>query len=87
MSEHLQDSQHIQASLCRVSLQKYQTLTTGSSKMMMTKFLTLSCLTLGSVLTYLSGHDIYWSAGIVPLVAYTFGVLIVGAGIRAVLKG
>ena len=35
----------------------------------------------------LSGHDIYWSAGIVPLVAYTFGVLIVGAGIRAVLKG
>ena len=36
---------------------------------------------------YLSGHDIYWSAGIVPLVAYTFGVLIVGAGTRAVLKG
>lgn len=54
--------------------------------MRLEKALTVMCLILGSVLTYLSGHDIYWSAGIVPLVAYTFGVLIVGAGIRAVLK-
>ncbi len=53
----------------------------------MEKVLTVICLCAGSILTYLSGHDIYWSAGIVPLVAYTFGVLLVGAGIRAVLKG
>jgi hypothetical protein len=54
--------------------------------MMMPKFLTLTCLILGSVLTYLSGHDIYWSAGIVPLVAYTFGVLIVGAGSQRLIQ-
>jgi len=50
------------------------------------KLLTVFCLVLGSVLTYLAGHDIYYMAGVVPLVAYTVGVLIVGAGIRAVLK-
>ena len=51
------------------------------------KGLTVISLSLGSVLTYMAGSDIHYSAGIIPLVAYTFGVLIVGAGIRAVLKG
>lgn len=50
------------------------------------KALTVMCLSLGSVLTYMSGHDILYSTGIVALAAYTVGVLIVGAGIRAVLK-
>lgn len=53
---------------------------------MIEKLLTVFTLTGGSVLTYLAGHDLYWMAGIVPLVAYTVGVLVVGAGIRAILK-
>mgnify|MGYP003111439685 FL=1 len=54
--------------------------------MRLEKTLTGMCLSLGSVLTYMAGHDILYSTGIVPLAAYTIGVLIVGAGIRAVLK-
>lgn len=54
--------------------------------MRLEKALTVLCLSLGSVLTYMSGHDILYSTGIVALAAYTVGVLIVGAGIRAVLK-
>lgn len=50
------------------------------------KIMILFCIVLGSILTYLSGHDIYWSAGIVPFVSYTVGVMITWAGIRAVLK-
>jgi hypothetical protein len=53
----------------------------------MEKVLTVTCLCAGSILTYMAGSDIYWSAGIVPLVAYTIAILLVGAGIRAVLKG
>tara|TARA_R100001463_G_scaffold3391_5_gene13893 strand:+ start:1242 stop:1349 length:108 start_codon:yes stop_codon:yes gene_type:complete len=34
----------------------------------------------------MAGSDILYSTGIVALAAYTVGVLIVGAGIRAVLK-
>ena len=50
------------------------------------KGLTVISLSLGSVLTYMAGSDILYSTGIAPLAAYTVGVLIVGAGIRAVLK-
>jgi len=51
------------------------------------KIITVFFLVLGSILTYLSGESIVYHSGYADLVAYTVGVLIVGAGIRAVLKG
>jgi hypothetical protein len=50
------------------------------------KVLTVFCLILGSLLTYLSGESIVYHSGYVDLVTYTVGMLVVGAGIRAVLK-
>lgn len=54
--------------------------------MRLEKAMAVMCVSLGSVLTYMAGSDIFYSTGIVALAAYTVGVLIVGAGIRAVLK-
>lgn len=51
------------------------------------KLLTVFCLILGSILTYLSGDSIVYHTGYMALAVYTLGVLVVGAGIRAVLKG
>jgi len=51
------------------------------------KAITVISLCAGSVLTYLAGDTIIYHTGYIDLAAYTVGVLIVGAGIRAVLKG
>jgi len=55
--------------------------------MRLEKGLTVICISLGSVLTYLAGDSIVYHTGYMDIAAYTVGVLIVGAGIRAVLKG
>ena len=54
--------------------------------MRLEKAMAVMCISLGSVLIYMAGSDIYYSAGMAALLAYTVAVLIVGAGIRAVLK-
>ncbi len=53
---------------------------------MIEKALTLMCVVAGTLLTYMAGHDIYWDSGAVTLVAYTIGVLALGAGIRSIIK-
>ena len=53
---------------------------------MIEKALTLSCVVAGTLLTYMAGRDIYWDSGAVTLVAYTIGVLALGAGIRSIVK-
>jgi len=53
---------------------------------MIEKALTLMCVVAGTLLTYMAGHDIYWDSGAVTLVAYTIGVLALGAGIRSIVK-
>jgi len=53
---------------------------------MIEKALTLLCVVAGTLLTYMAGHDIYWDSGAVTLVAYTIGVLALGAGIRSIIR-
>lgn len=53
---------------------------------MIEKGLTLICVVAGTLLTYMAGHDIYYDSGIASLVAYTVGVLALGAGIRSIIK-
>ncbi len=53
---------------------------------MIEKALTLMCVVAGTLLTYMAGHDIYWDSGAVTLVAYTIGVLALGAGIRSIIR-
>ena len=53
---------------------------------MIEKALTLISITTGTLLTYLAGHDIYWDSGVVTLVAYTIGVLALGAGVRSIIR-
>lgn len=53
---------------------------------MIEKALTLLCVVAGTLLTYMAGHDIYWDSGVVTLVAYTIGVLALGAGIRSIIR-
>jgi hypothetical protein len=53
---------------------------------MLERALTLMCIVAGTLLTYMAGHDIYWDSGVATLVAYTIGVLALGAGIRSIVK-
>ena len=53
---------------------------------MIEKALTLLCVVAGTLLTYMAGHDIYWDSGAVTLVAYTIGVLALGAGVRSIIR-
>ena len=54
---------------------------------MIEKALTLLCVIVGTLLTYMAGHDIYWDSGVASLVAYTIGVLALGAGVRSIVRG
>lgn len=54
---------------------------------MIEKALTLIAVVGGTLLTYMAGSDIYYSAPPVALIAYTVGVLVLGAGIRSIVKG
>lgn len=53
---------------------------------MIEKVTTLIALTGGTLLTYMAGSDIYYSAAPVALIAYTVGVLILAAGVRSLIK-
>lgn len=53
---------------------------------MIEKSLTLMCVVAGTLLTYMAGHDIYYDSGIASLVAYTVGVLALGAGVRSIVR-
>ena len=53
---------------------------------MLEKGLTIICIVSGTLLTYMAGHDIYWDSGIASLVAYTVGVLALGAGVRSIIR-
>lgn len=53
---------------------------------MIEKALTLMCVVAGTLLTYMAGHDIYWDSGVASLVAYTVGVLALGAGVRSIVR-
>ena len=54
---------------------------------MIEKSLTLMCVIAGTLLTYMAGDSITYMVGYIDLLAYTAGVLIMGAGIRSVMKG
>jgi general stress protein CsbA len=54
---------------------------------MVEKALTIICIGAGTLLTYVAGDSITYMVGYTDLVAYTAGVLIMGAGIRSVMKG
>ena len=53
---------------------------------MIEKSLTLLCVIVGTLLTYMAGHDIYYHSGVAALVAYTIGVLALGAGVRSIVR-
>ena len=54
---------------------------------MIEKALIVFCLIAGSILTFITGSVILDYMGLIDLAEYTAGLLIAGAGIRAVLKG
>ena len=54
---------------------------------MVEKLLTVLTITLGSVIVYHTGIEIAYHTGWILPITYTAGVLVLGAGIRSVLKG
>lgn len=54
--------------------------------MKLEKGLTLIFIIAGTLLTYMAGHDIYYDSGIASVVAYTVGVLALGAGVRSIVR-
>ena len=54
---------------------------------MLEKFLTISTIMVGSVLGYLALDElVYYNGWAMPMI-YTASILLVGAGIRSVVKG
>lgn len=51
------------------------------------KLLTILTIAGGSIMAYLSGSELAYYSGFGMLAVYTVSILLLGAGIRSVLKG
>lgn len=51
------------------------------------KLLTIFTIAFGSIMAYLSGAELVYYNGYAMPIIYTVSVLVLGAGIRSVLKG
>ena len=54
---------------------------------MLEKLLTIFTIVGGSIMVYLSGSELVYYSGLGMPAIYTVSVLVLGAGIRSVLKG